>query len=117
MGIVSTEKKLSEMNINDGDRKIKVAIIGGGISGCACSFFLKDMFGETVDITVFEKSDHIGGRIKTVTFDGRNYEVGAQSLHSSNYYMKLFSAILSNLISFEFKNGLWYIKISILLKI
>ena len=101
MGIKSTEKKLSKMNINQGDRKLKVAILGGGISGCACSFFLKDIFGDDVELTMLEKSDHIGGRIKTVNFNGRNYEVGAQSLHSSNFYMKLFLGFLSNIFAFS----------------
>lgn len=67
-----------------------MAILGGGISGCASSYFLRDIFGENLDLTVFEKSDHIGGRLETIKVNGRDYEIGGQSLHSTNFYMNSF---------------------------
>ena len=43
----------------------KVAIIGAGISGLGCAWFLHRKF----DVTVFEAADHIGGHSHTVTVD------------------------------------------------
>lgn len=43
----------------------KVAIIGTGISGMGCAYFLQKKY----DITMFEKNDYIGGHTNTVTVD------------------------------------------------
>ena len=40
----------------------KIAIIGAGISGLSAAYFLKD----THDITLFEKSDRLGGHSRTI---------------------------------------------------
>lgn len=71
-------------------KKLKIAIIGAGISGCSCAYFLRDMFGDKVELVVFEQSNQIGGRLETVNFKGRDYELGGSILHSSNLYMKSF---------------------------
>ena len=42
--------------------KPKIAIIGTGISGLACAYFLKDDF----ELTLFEKDDRVGGHSNTV---------------------------------------------------
>ncbi len=44
---------------------MKVAIIGGGISGLGCAYGLKDR----ADVTVFEQDDRLGGHANTVTVD------------------------------------------------
>ena len=98
--------------------KIKICIIGGGISGCSVSFFLKETFGDNADITLFEKTDTIGiksiymyrqtiikwniyiflgGRLATIDCDNRTFEVGGSILHSSNLYMKSFLKICGNI--------------------
>ena len=41
----------------------KIAIIGSGIAGLTCAYYLKDKF----DITVFEAEEYIGGHTHTVT--------------------------------------------------
>ena len=43
----------------------RIAIIGGGISGLAAAFALKD----TADVTLFEKRDRLGGHACTKTID------------------------------------------------
>lgn len=35
-------------------------IVGAGISGCSVAYFLKETFGDKVDLVVFESSDIIG---------------------------------------------------------
>jgi prenylcysteine oxidase/farnesylcysteine lyase len=51
------------------------------------------LFDDQVELVVFEKSDHVGGRLATCEFDGREYEYGGSILHSSNAYMKKFVSI------------------------
>ena len=69
---------------------LKKAIAGGGISGCASAFFLKETFGDKIELVVIEKTDRIGGRLETLDVDNRSYELGGSILHSSNLYMKTF---------------------------
>lgn len=50
-----------------------LAIVGTGISGLSCAWFLRDRFR----LTVFEKNDYVGGHTNTVTVDenGRSIPV------------------------------------------
>jgi protoporphyrinogen oxidase len=52
----------------------KVCIIGSGIAGLYAAYILKK---KDYDVTIFEKNDRIGGRIKTIMFDGINVVSGA----------------------------------------
>lgn len=52
----------------------KVAIVGAGISGLYCARILAEQF----DVTVFEASDQIGGRIKTDDYKGCLLDHGFQ---------------------------------------
>lgn len=55
----------------------KVCIIGGGISGLTTGFLLKR---KGLAVTLFEKSDALGGNIQTITRDGYTIEQGPNSL-------------------------------------
>jgi len=52
----------------------KIAIIGSGISGLFSGLLLKS---NGADVTIFEKSNQIGGRIKMIDFDSENVIAGA----------------------------------------
>lgn len=54
---------------------MKVCIIGSGISGLYSALLLKK--NGINDITIFEKNDIIGGRIKTIEFDSMDVVAGA----------------------------------------
>lgn len=54
----------------------KVAIIGAGITGLTTAYYLTKA---GIDVTVFEKSHHIGGVINTKQKDGFTYETGPNS--------------------------------------
>ncbi|HVI47227.1 MAG TPA: FAD-dependent oxidoreductase [Chitinophaga sp.] len=45
---------------------IDIAIIGGGVSGVYSGWKLKEKYGDTKSIRLFEGSDHIGGRLLSV---------------------------------------------------
>lgn len=53
---------------------MKVAIIGSGISGLYLAYKLKQ---KGYDIDIYEKNNHIGGRIKVVKFINKNVVAGA----------------------------------------
>jgi len=59
----------------------KVAIIGAGITGLVTAFYLKKA---GIPFTVFEKSNHIGGVMKTETKNGFLFERGPNSGVLSN---------------------------------
>ncbi len=55
-------------------QKTKIAVIGAGIAGLN----LAKLLSEQADVTVFEKSDKLGGRIATHTTEGYAFDHGAQ---------------------------------------
>lgn len=58
----------------------KVCIIGGGVSGLAAAFLLKRIGYE---VTLFEKSERVGGNIESVRIDGFLIEYAPNSLLKS----------------------------------
>jgi protoporphyrinogen/coproporphyrinogen III oxidase len=63
-----------------------VAIIGGGISGLACAYRLKQL---SVPVTLFEGEDRVGGLIATVEKDGFLFESGPQSFQGTEFLLDL----------------------------
>lgn len=63
----------------------QVAIVGAGIGGAACSYFLHQ-FAPDILIDVYEKNDIVGGRLKHVTFGGEVCEVGGDAWSSVSKY-------------------------------
>jgi oxygen-dependent protoporphyrinogen oxidase len=55
-----------------------VAVIGGGISGLAAAHRLREL-DPTIDVTVFEASDRLGGSLRTERRDGWLLEYGADN--------------------------------------
>jgi len=56
-----------------GTQKPKIAIIGGGLTGLATAYYLKR---SGKDVQIFEKSDRVGGVIKTIRENGFTFETG-----------------------------------------
>jgi protoporphyrinogen oxidase len=63
--------------------KLRVAIIGGGPGGLLTAYLLQHTHQTPVDITIFEASNRLGGKIITRRFDQANalYEAGAAELY------------------------------------
>lgn len=62
----------------------RIAIVGGGITGLATAWFLRNGVSEDVppadvEVVVLEGSDRPGGKILSVPFDGRTVDVGADA--------------------------------------
>lgn len=74
-----------------------LAIVGAGIGGTSCAYFLHELFGDNVEIDIYEKST-VGGRLATVRYNSEEYETGGAIIHERNKYMG----------SFVDKFGKWY---------
>jgi oxygen-dependent protoporphyrinogen oxidase len=61
---------------------MNIAIIGGGISGLSTAFYIKRQRPE-VNITLFEKKPHLGGKMKTENVDGFLFEEGSNGFLSN----------------------------------
>ncbi len=61
----------------------RVAIVGGGPGGLFSAFLLKSKSLEPIDITIFEASACLGGKLQTASFDTRPvpYEAGAAEIY------------------------------------
>lgn len=68
----------------------KIGIIGGGISGLAAAFLLKD---KGFDVTLFEKSERVGGNIQSVKIDNFLIEYAPNSLLKSPRLVDLIKAL------------------------
>lgn len=73
----------------------KLAIIGTGISGMSCAYFLQDHF----DLTIFEKNDYVGGHTNTIetSYDGEKavFDTGFMVFNEVTYpnLLKLFKKL------------------------
>uniref|UniRef100_A0A3B1K477 Prenylcysteine oxidase 1 n=1 Tax=Astyanax mexicanus TaxID=7994 RepID=A0A3B1K477_ASTMX len=67
----------------------KIAVIGGGIGGTSAAYFLRQEFGSSVKIDVFEAGT-VGGRLATENIRGQDYENGGSIIHPLNLHMKHF---------------------------
>lgn len=56
---------------------MKLAVVGGGITGLAAALFAQD---RGTDVTVYEATDHLGGVLRTVRDDGLLMERGPDAL-------------------------------------
>lgn len=58
----------------------RVAIVGAGAAGLSAAYFLKKQGFRHV--TVFETAERIGGKCKSLTYDGRSFDLGANYITS-----------------------------------
>lgn len=70
---------------------VSVGIVGAGIGGSALSYFLRERFGDDVDVTVFEASGRVGGRIREHRVEeGFVVEAGAAiGIKRNRYFFEL----------------------------
>ncbi|KAG6431260.1 hypothetical protein SASPL_109338 [Salvia splendens] len=54
-------------------KTMRVAVIGGGVSGMAAAYVLAK---EGVEVVVYEKQMSLGGQAKTATIDGTHLDLG-----------------------------------------
>jgi oxygen-dependent protoporphyrinogen oxidase len=58
---------------------MRVAVVGGGISGVTAAYRLRAALGDAATITLFESAERLGGKLRTVELAGQAYDVGAEA--------------------------------------
>jgi predicted NAD/FAD-binding protein len=61
--------------VQNHDKNLKIAVIGGGVSGLTAAYTLKKKGYRHV--TVFEKESRVGGKVQTIHYNGEAIELGA----------------------------------------
>ncbi|KAH9518825.1 Prenylcysteine oxidase [Bulinus truncatus] len=65
-------------------------IIGAGISGTSCAYYLRQLLGSKATIDIYE-ADKVGGRTALIKINGQNFEAGGSVIHNKNKYMVSFA--------------------------
>ncbi|HAH48212.1 MAG TPA: protoporphyrinogen oxidase, partial [Planctomycetaceae bacterium] len=66
--------------MNQSSSAIRIAVVGGGITGLSAAFHLQELAQEkkqSVEITLFESQAEAGGWIGTINQDGYRIDTGA----------------------------------------
>ncbi|WP_431876866.1 protoporphyrinogen oxidase [Amycolatopsis sacchari] len=58
---------------------MRVAVVGGGISGATAAYRLRQRLGDAAELTLFESDDRLGGKLRTIELAGTPYDVGAEA--------------------------------------
>ncbi|APE35897.1 protoporphyrinogen oxidase [Nocardia mangyaensis] len=58
---------------------MRIAVIGGGISGLVAAYRLRQKLGDEVDIVVLEQSERVGGVLRTGELAGEPLDLGAEA--------------------------------------
>ncbi|WZZ28263.1 hypothetical protein YC2023_011664 [Brassica napus] len=66
---------------------MRVAVIGGGISGLGSAYVLAKEYG-IEEVVLFEKEESLGGHAKTVRFDGVDFDIGFIVFNTRNTYIR-----------------------------
>ena len=91
--------------------KPKIAIIGSGISGLSCAYFLSEKYS----VKIFEKNNYLGGHSNTVTIDYEGKEISVDTgfivfNHETYPNLKSFFKLLD--VAYEKSNMSFAVKIN-----
>lgn len=68
---------------------VRVAILGAGVGGTSLAKWLREVFRENVELTVFCDGP-VGGRCRAIDFEGQRFEAGASIISELNaHFMRL----------------------------
>ncbi|WP_137811408.1 NAD(P)-binding protein, partial [Gordonia sp. GAMMA] len=59
--------------------RVRIAIVGGGISGLTAAYRLRRALGPDAHLDLLEASGRVGGVLHTTTVGGRAVDVGAEA--------------------------------------
>lgn len=84
---------------------MRIAVLGGGLSGLTAAYALQKA---GASVTLFESSDHLGGRAFTDELDGFRVDTGAQLVGSMySRFRKLMAEIGLDLVRVPGRDALW----------
>ncbi|MPY77497.1 MAG: protoporphyrinogen oxidase [Actinophytocola sp.] len=58
---------------------MRVALVGGGVSGLTAAYRLRQALGDDAELTVFDAADRPGGKLRTESLAGTDVDVGAEA--------------------------------------
>ncbi|MGW4122169.1 protoporphyrinogen oxidase [Nocardia sp. NPDC004711] len=58
---------------------MRVAVVGGGISGLVAAYRLRKALGESAELILVERRDRVGGILRTVQIEGDPVDLGAEA--------------------------------------
>lgn len=58
---------------------MRVAIVGGGVSGLSAAYRVRQELGERAEVLLFEQSSRLGGKLCTVDLAGCGFDLGAEA--------------------------------------
>lgn len=58
---------------------MRVAVVGGGISGLVAAYRLRKALGESAELILVERRDRVGGILRTVEVEGDPVDLGAEA--------------------------------------
>jgi protoporphyrinogen/coproporphyrinogen III oxidase len=58
---------------------VRVAVVGGGVSGLAAAYRLRRLLGPEAEIMVIEQSRRLGGKVYTIELAGVGFDIGAEA--------------------------------------
>ncbi|MFD6354171.1 protoporphyrinogen oxidase [Nocardia tengchongensis] len=58
---------------------MRVAVVGGGISGLVAAYRLRQALGESAELILVERRDRVGGILRTVDIEGDPVDLGAEA--------------------------------------
>merc|ERR1740121_678967 len=68
-------------------RRLRVAVVGAGVGGSALACWLRDLYGDDLELTVITDGP-VGGRCRSIEgADGKKYEGGAAIISDMNEYL------------------------------
>ena len=76
---------------------MRVAVIGGGISGLGSAYVLAKDYG-IEEVVLFEKEESLGGHAKTVRFDGVDFDIGFIVFNTVRTLVIISSALLFGIV-------------------
>ncbi|CAF0713758.1 unnamed protein product [Brachionus calyciflorus] len=86
--------RIQVLNESKYKNKIKIAIIGSGLGGCAAAYFLENVFNamnnKEIEIHIYEKETELGNTTSKFQYNGLTYDVNPIKVDESQNYMNNF---------------------------
>jgi len=93
---------------------VKIAILGGGISGISLAYFLlNNLRSDKLQIHLFEKEPSTGGLCQTINFADHKFDLGPHNIHSTN---KTFNDLMINLHGNKYRKRKYKAQVSFMKK-
>lgn len=88
---------------------MRVAVVGGGISGVAAShFLLREIQSPDFEVVMFERREQVGGLCRTVDLDGFRFDFGPHNIHSVNAW---FNGYMEELLGDQYRTRIYNPKV------